>query len=115
MELLDNLYCHAINKYEDFTHWYWNKSPHRVRCIICGDIMNSKKDKYSPEEAGWRSIKGGKRWICHRCDAHRDFKPYVNLVDVDEEIKWAKFDISKERLEQLDLDRKKILIKLLTK
>ena len=112
MELLDNLYCHAINKYEDFTHWYWNKSPHRVRCIICGDTMRSADNKYSPEECGWRSIKFGNTWVCHKCDAHRNLKPYIKLADIDEEIGWAKLGASNKTLEELKYEKKRILMEM---
>ena len=81
---IDRLYCWMCNKYEEFTRWYWRKSPHHVTCEICGNTMHSHIDKYSPEECGWRSIKGGSSWICHRCDAHRNFRPYIELADIDE-------------------------------
>ena len=85
---IDRLHCWIYNKYEEFTHWYWHKSPHHVTCKICGNTMHSNIDKYSPEECGWRNIKGGSSWICHLCDAHRDFHPYIELADIDEDILW---------------------------
>ena len=109
MDIIDRIICSAINKYEEFTHWYWNKKPHRVTCKICGDTMHSSVDRYSPEECGWRNIKGGSSWICHSCDAHRDFKPYTKLVDLDEEIRWFDPNYSKRPIEEIQLERFRIL------
>ena len=102
--------CWLCNTYEKFTHWYWNLKPHHVTCKICGEIINSKDDNSpSPEECGWRIIKGsyGYGWICHSCDSHRNFRPYVKLVDLDERIRYGmdgiyKYELNKERNELLE-------------
>lgn len=96
--LIDRIFCWICNKYEEFTHWYWHKSPHHVTCEICGETMHSNVDKYSPEECGWRNIKGGSSWICHRCDAHRNYTMYSDLVDLDEEIVWCRDSDKKNEL-----------------
>ena len=88
ISLIDQLNCWLSNKYEEFTRWYWNKSPHHVKCRICGEKMSSDIDRYSPEEGGWKCYKDGSGWVCHRCDLHRDFAPYVFLTDIDESIAW---------------------------
>ena len=65
----DKLYCWAYNKYEDWTQKVWKSKPHHVRCRICGRVLRSDKDEYSPEQCGWRHPKGY-GWICHSCDGH---------------------------------------------
>lgn len=90
MSLIDQLYCWLSNKYEEFTHWYWNKSSHHVKCRICGEKMSSDIDKCSPEECGWKCYKDRSGWVCHSCDLYRDFTPYVFLTDIDESIAWKK-------------------------
>ncbi len=90
MGSIDQFLCWCDNTYEKFTHWYWNKSPHHVKCRICGEKMSSDIDKYSPEECGWKCFKDRSGWVCHSCDSHRDFTPYVFLADIDESIAWEK-------------------------
>lgn len=82
------------NTYEKFLHWYWNKSPHHVRCRICGEVITSEEaNSPSPEERGWKCTKDGYTWICHRCDCHRFYEPYVQLADYEElEINAAEKD-----------------------
>lgn len=78
----DKLYCWFYNKHEDLTQKRWNSKPHYVRCRICGRVLNSVKDDYSPEQCGWRHFKKY-GWICHSCDGHH-YEYYVErdkLVD----------------------------------
>lgn len=93
MQLFWKFLCWKDNKYEEFTHWYWNKKHHNVKCHICGEVLDSYKIPYSPEECGWVNIGHDKwtrkQWLCHRCDAHRCFPPYIKLIDLDEEIQYA--------------------------
>ena len=93
MQLFWNLVCWKDNKYEEFTHWYWNKKHHNVKCHICGEVLDSTKTPYSPEECGWVNIGhdkwSRKKWICHMCDAHRNFPRYIKLIDLDEEIEYC--------------------------
>jgi len=103
MSLIDQVLCWLSNKYEEFTHWYWHKSPHHVRCRICGEKMRSDVDKYSPEECGWKCYRNGSAWICHRCDCHRDFRSYVKLVDLDEQIRWDKENVRKHKSEKMNM------------
>ena len=84
---IDRLACWAHNKYEDFARWYWHKSPHHVECCICGDTLRSDED-HSPEECGWKNFKGTCKWVCHACEAHRDFKPYIDIIDIDDDYRW---------------------------
>lgn len=88
MRIVDRILMWFDNKYEEYTHYVFNKKPHYVRCGICGEVLSSKNgDTPSPEECGWREFKTG-GWVCHRCDAHRDFTPYIKLTDLDEAMIW---------------------------
>ena len=40
--MIDKLYCDLSNKYENFTHWYWNRKSHHVTCRICGEELDMK-------------------------------------------------------------------------
>ena len=106
----DRFRCWLANKYEDFTQWFWHSSPHKVKCVICGDEMHSSHDRYSPEQCGWRKIKGGPGWICHICECHRNFEPYMKLINLDEEILWNPKDQDVEK--QLMKKREEILFKM---
>ena len=88
MRIVDRILMWLDNKYEDYTHYVFNKKPHYARCRICGRVISSKNgDTLSPEERCWREIAGG-GWICYRCDCRRDFTPYIKLTDLDEKISW---------------------------
>lgn len=93
MNILSGFLCWKDNKYEEFTHWYWNKKHHNVKCHICDKVLDSFKTPYSPEECGWINIGRDKwrrkEWICHMCDAHRNFPRYIKLIDLDEEIEYC--------------------------
>lgn len=89
MKLKDWIWITSHNLYERWTHYVWNHGNYRVKCRICGDRMWSYQEWYSPEECGWESTKHGK-WICHRCLAHRNFKPYIQKADEDERKLWQK-------------------------
>ena len=81
---IDRLSTWLYNRYEEYTHYCFNRKPQYVRCKICGDILSSKeKETPSPEECGWKRIDHW-WWICHMCDAHRDFKPYIEMIDYGE-------------------------------
>lgn len=77
---IDILNVKLMNLHEQYTHWVWNRKRHNVKCIICGKVLDSKRDLYSPEECGWGSV-DKYTWICHRCLCHRDFRPYIKLID----------------------------------
>lgn len=70
----------------------WNFAPHKARCVICGKVIKSMDLDYSPKSCGWCRIRSyyGKHFICHKCLAHRNYKPYVKQVDEDEENLWRK-------------------------
>lgn len=87
-DLRGRLSCWLENKYEQWTHHVWLSKPHHVNCKICGGTMRSDREKFSPEEAGWKHV--DYFWICHRCLEHRDFKPYIKQIDEDERKLWEK-------------------------
>ena len=72
----------------------WRSKPHMAECAICGEILHSKNDYYSPEECGWMKIIDSvwktreHQWLCHRCHCHRDFKPFIEEVDRREKEKY---------------------------
>lgn len=96
---IDMFKCWLYNKREEIGHWRWNRKHHMVRCEICGDILDSKKTVYAPEECGWENLTPSKTWICHRCLCHRDFKFFIKYVDEYENAYWER--IKKIRNENL--------------
>lgn len=75
------------NLYEKYTHWRWNRKSNSATCNICGRIISSddEENSPSPEERGWRKY-NKYFWICHQCDAHRDFKPFIKVIDLTDDI-----------------------------
>ena len=98
---IDKLICRFYNWRERYTHKVWNKKRHNVRCLICGEYLDSTINKDSPEECGWEHFRGW-MWICHRCWGHRNFKPYIKLIDSDMLIEYF-------RKNDPNLDRSKIV------
>lgn len=89
---IDKLSCWASNKYEEITQLLWNHSHQKVTCIICGQVLDPKKDKYSPVQCGWHRLSRVNKsyQICHQCIWHRDFKPFIKEIDEREEALWNK-------------------------
>lgn len=79
--------CWLENTWEDISQHIWNRKPYKVKCCICGDVIRSKEEKYSPEQCGWKRV-GGWHWICHKCLYHRNFKLLVKQADLNEEKSW---------------------------
>lgn len=88
MNPIDYLFMTISNLKERLTRIQWRFRPHHVVCRICGEVLRSDQDKYSPEECGWGKIDKW-TWICHSCLCHRDFKPYIPQIDEDERKKWG--------------------------
>ena len=75
---IDKLVCWFYNTKEDISPVYWiNGKQKKAECRICGDVLDSWKDKYSPMQCGWHKIGNRshriftvehacKRWI-HLC------------------------------------------------
>lgn len=67
------LYCRIENKIINIDGKRWRNGRHKCRCHVCGKVLDSKKDKYSPKECGWMRLKDRKiydPWICHSCLEH---------------------------------------------
>lgn len=78
---IDKLSCYIDNKKEELSRIRWLMGKHKeVECRICGDILDSYKDIWSPEQCGWHRV-GKYSWICHRCMDHRNFRPFIKMVD----------------------------------
>ena len=80
--------CFLYNKTEDLSrvHWLMGKTK-EVECRICGDKLNNRKDMYSPKQCGWK--KADKfTWVCHRCLDHRNFIPFIKMIDEAERKEW---------------------------
>jgi len=91
---IDKLSCYLDNKKEELSRVHWLMGKHKkVECTICGDILDSYRDIWSPMQCGWYKI-GEYRWICHRCLDHRDFRKYIPQIDEDERKLWE--EIKKE-------------------
>lgn len=69
------LICKFNNKVLEFNHKRWNNGVHRCKCHVCGDVLDSREDPYTPDECGWRRLKGKiyDPWICHTCLEHHEF------------------------------------------
>lgn len=79
---IDRLSCWLHNKKEDLSGIVWLKGKQKqVECRICGDVLDSKKDIYSPMQCGWHKVDKYNNWICHRCFDHRNFIPFIEMID----------------------------------
>lgn len=87
---IDKLGCYLHNKKEDLSRVVWLMGKHKkIECRICGKVLDSWHDVYSPMQCGWVRITKYK-WICHSCLDHRDFRPYIKQIDEDERVRWEK-------------------------
>jgi NAD-dependent SIR2 family protein deacetylase len=90
----DKLLVKLDNFAEQFSQYIWLHGKHkRCTCHICGEIIDSRKSKYSPIQCGWVRVRGNeyRPWICHECWGHRNFKPYIEKIDKDDAEKWKIF------------------------
>lgn len=72
---INRLLCSIDNHALEVKNKHWNSGRHKCRCHICGEVLDSKKDKWCPEECGWIRLKDKKiydPWICHSCLEHHD-------------------------------------------
>ena len=85
---ISRLDCFLHNKMEDLSrvHWLMGKRK-EVECRICGDKLNNLKDMYSPKQCGWKKI-GKYTYVCHRCLDHRNFIPFIEMIDEAERKEW---------------------------
>lgn len=85
---ISKLSCYIHNKFEDVSRVCWLIGKHKkIKCHICGNVLDSWHDIYSPIQCGWQRI-SKYRWICHKCMEHRDFKKYISQIDEDERKMW---------------------------
>lgn len=67
--------CHMKNKIMEEKTKKWRNGRHVCRCHVCGDVLDSRKDRYCPEECGWMRLESKiiyDPWICHSCLEHHD-------------------------------------------
>ena len=71
-ELLDDFKCSFRNFIEEVKNRRWQRGRHRCVCHVCGDVLDSKECRYSPEACGWMRLKKNiyHPWICHSCLEH---------------------------------------------
>ena len=72
--IIDHLLCDIENYILHIKNKKWNNGRHRCKCHVCGQILDSQKDKWCPEECGWIRLKGKiyDPWVCHQCLEHHD-------------------------------------------
>lgn len=77
---IDKLSCWIHNKKEELSQVKWIMGHHKeCECRICGDKLNNRRDMYSPMQCGWERV--GHTYICHSCLSHRNFKPFIEMID----------------------------------
>lgn len=85
---IDKLGCWIANKKEELSRVNWLMGKHKkIECRICGDILDSRKDIWSPEQCGWHKV-NKYTWICHRCMDHRNFRPFIEMIDEADRKHW---------------------------
>ena len=68
---LDKLSCYVHNRIEDLSQIMWIMGKEKkVKCKICGNVLHSWRDMYSPIQCGWGRI-DRYTWVCHKCLEHR--------------------------------------------
>lgn len=93
---IDKLDCFLHNKKEELSRVIWLMGEHKkVECKICGDVLDSYKDVFSPMQCGWQRI-SKYRWVCHRCLEHRNFRPFIEAVDEEERKLWEESEKTSE-------------------
>lgn len=71
---IDKLRCGAVNGILALKNKHWNRGKYRCECHICGKVLDSREDKWCPEECGWKKLRGEvyNPWVCHQCLEHHD-------------------------------------------
>ena len=91
---IDKLDCYLHNKKEELSRVIWLMGKRKkVECRICGDVLDSWKDFYAPEQCGWHRVTKY-AWVCHRCFDHRNFRPFIEMIDEADRKAWE--EIKKE-------------------
>lgn len=85
---IDRLSCWLHNKREDLSRVVWLMGKRKkIECRICDKILDSWNDIYSPEQCGWHRVTKH-TWICHSCFDHRNFRPFIEMVDEADRKAW---------------------------
>ena len=94
---IDKLICKIHNTREDLSRVKWLMGKRKkVECHICGKVLDSWKDMYSPEQCGWFRI-NKYMWICHSCIGHRNFRPFIEMIDEAERKAWEEVKKQEEK------------------
>ena len=74
MRIVDNLLTYMENKRLEIKNKRWRNGVHSCVCHVCRQVLDSRRDKWCPEECGWRKLKGNiyYPWICHQCLEHHN-------------------------------------------
>lgn len=74
MNPIDQFLCDLDNYILKIRNKRWQNGRHRCKCHVCGQILDSAKDKWCPEECGWKRLKENiyNPWICHQCLEHHN-------------------------------------------
>ena len=95
---IDKLYCWIHNKREELSQVKWIMGNHKeIECGICRKKLDNWKDMYSPMQCGWHKI-DKYTWICHSCLYHRDFEPFIEMIDEAHRKHWEEINMKEERI-----------------
>jgi len=102
---IDKLSCIIHNKIEELSRVHWLMGKHKkIECRICGTILDSYRETFSPMQCGWGKI-NKYTWICHKCLDHRDFTPYIEQIDEAERKAFEK--CNQETIEYMKKNKEK--------
>lgn len=95
---IDKLSCYIDNKKEDLSQILWQRGKHKTaECRICGKTLDSHKDEYSPMQCGWHRVTKYS-WICHSCFDHRNFIPFIEMIDEADRKYWEEHNLKAEQI-----------------
>ena len=78
---IEKLSCYTYNKIEELSRVFWLMGkPKHIECRICGDVLDSRKDVFSPMQCGWGKV-DKYTWVCHNCLCHRNFRDHIEQID----------------------------------
>ena len=73
---IKHIFCDLYNLILKRKTKIWRSKRHVCRCCVCGNTLDSTKDKWCPEECGWIKLIGGRLsglWICWYCQNTKDY------------------------------------------
>ena len=94
-KFVDKINCLLFNTIYNLKHFLarfeWKRKHQYVKCIICGNKLDSLESEYSPIDCGWHQlIDYTPRWICHSCADHINFLPYMDEIRERDRLAWEK-------------------------